>query len=232
MLKLIFIGIILYVVYRLVTHTPIDTRLVEACSKEETREDAFRLIKSNPELINVANKEGITPLMVAARKGYVDIMRELLAAGAKKNATNRFDCTALIEAVIEGRVEAVKLLLSHKVRIEDDKWSALNWACRWSNNEDDQVTIAQALLDAGANVNYVERSGETPLMKAAFYGKPKVTALLLKRGADPYKTDRNGNALQIAKRARVELFRHVPVSGMCSKEDYDETIRILTQAMK
>lgn len=202
------------------------------------------LENNNLETVKTAIKMGVdvnqryydldneTPLIVAAKKGYVGIMKELLAAGAKKNATNKFDCTALIEAVQEEQVEAVKLLLSHKARLEDENWSALGWACGGSENEEAQVTIVQLLLDAGANVNYVERSGDTPLTYAAFYGKKKVVSLLLKRGANPRKYTRSGNALQIAQYANVELFRSRGVHGMASKQDYEETIRILAQAMQ
>lgn len=96
MLKLIVIGIILYVVYRFVTHTPIDTRLVEACSKEETIDDAFRLIESNPNLINMADKDGITPLMAAAIIGNSSLVERLLSKGANVNAVTRRGHTALM----------------------------------------------------------------------------------------------------------------------------------------
>jgi len=111
MLKLIFICGILYVIYRFITHTPIDTRLLEACSKEDTIEDAFRLIESNPELINVADKYGITPLMLAAGMGDSFLVEELLKKGANVNSITRRGHTALMFVCMTNKSEFICRLL-------------------------------------------------------------------------------------------------------------------------
>lgn len=51
-----------------------------------------------------------------------------------------------------------------------------------------------SLLDAGAKVNVRTRQGWTPLMAAGSTGQPAVMRLLLRRGADPYATDKEGNS--------------------------------------
>jgi ankyrin repeat protein len=43
--------------------------------------------------------------------------------------------------------------------------------------------MVQFLIKAGANVN-AEGDGETPLLLAAFYGRPQIAEILLKAGAD------------------------------------------------
>jgi len=45
------------------------------------------------------------------------------------------------------------------------------------------VDVARALIDKGAQVDYADRSGLTPLMVAALGGPPELVELLLERGA-------------------------------------------------
>lgn len=95
MLTIIVIGVVIYVIYR-ISQPKIDTRLLEACSKRETRDDAFRLIKSNPELVNVSDKYGITPLMIASVAADSPLMKELINHGANVNAVTKQGHTALM----------------------------------------------------------------------------------------------------------------------------------------
>lgn len=52
--------------------------------------------------------------------------------------------------------------------------------------------IAEALLDAGADVDARDKNGETPLRRAVNCGQESVVSLLLKRGANPRSRDKNG----------------------------------------
>ena len=53
---------------------------------------------------NAAAKDGSTPLMRAAEKGYADVVRALLARGAKAKVANREQKTALAYAEAGGQV--------------------------------------------------------------------------------------------------------------------------------
>ena len=61
--------------------------------------------------VNVANVNGQTPLMAAARNGHIGAVRLLLEAGADVNAANAKGQTALMGAAQSGHIEAVRLLL-------------------------------------------------------------------------------------------------------------------------
>src|ERR1700755_3543479 len=50
----------------------------------------------------------------------------------------------------------------------------------------------QRLISYGANVNYNDESGKTPLMQAAFWGKAETIKVLLAAGADPKHKDKYG----------------------------------------
>lgn len=61
---------------------------------------------------NIADKEGVTPLMLATQLRFVDGVRTLLAKKAKVDDTNKQGETALIRAVQLRDTELVRLLLA------------------------------------------------------------------------------------------------------------------------
>src|SRR5207245_5771861 len=66
-----------------------------------------------------------TPVMVAARSGYPDVVELLLAKGADVNARAARGQTALMWAVAQKHPEVVKVLLAHgaDVQARSDVWS-------------------------------------------------------------------------------------------------------------
>jgi pimeloyl-ACP methyl ester carboxylesterase len=85
-----------------------------------------------------------SPLGIAAANGYVDVMRELLDAGAYVDYQDRFGDSALMAAVRSGRVEAVRLLVSRGARTslrDADGLTAMDWAERMGRR-----SVVDALL--------------------------------------------------------------------------------------
>jgi len=86
------------------------TALVVAISRSDDIWTRFLLTKgADP---NLAERDGNTPLIAAARVGYLDAADMLLRRGAKVDATNRMGETALIVAVQVRQLPVVKLLLA------------------------------------------------------------------------------------------------------------------------
>ena len=62
--------------------------------------------------INAGDGNNDTPLLIAARKGYIDIVKLLIKNGAKINIQDDYGDTALHAATFNGHKDIVKFLLS------------------------------------------------------------------------------------------------------------------------
>jgi ankyrin repeat protein len=60
---------------------------------------------------NESGSSGVTPLMVAAERGLLEVVEALAEAGAELEATDRNGSTPLAHAVAAGQLEAARALL-------------------------------------------------------------------------------------------------------------------------
>ncbi len=113
---------------------------------------------------NCRNEAGVTGLMIAADRGYDEIIKKLLEAGAEINAQDYGGMTALMTAACGGKASCVKVLLEKgsDVRIlANDGSSALMYAVLSGQPE-----VVKLLLDAGASANIINNCGMTALKLA------------------------------------------------------------------
>jgi len=71
------------------------------------------IIKDKPGLLSVKDEDGYTPLHRASYSGHVDVMRELLNAGADPSATTMEGWTPLHSACRWNQAAGAELLLAH-----------------------------------------------------------------------------------------------------------------------
>ena len=168
--------------------------------------------------VNARSLDGRTPLMVAAgRAGASEVLTLLLDKGADPNL-DLDDLTALGEAAYAGDVAAMQLLMA---RGADPKKGAIVSVIQAAeadcarciallipsldkaalgraalailppNDDGDELAM---LLDAGADVNAIDREGRSVLMRTAASdtAPPALVQRLLSSGADPRATGRNG----------------------------------------
>jgi len=102
---------------------------------------------------NVTSRYDGTALIAAAHLGHVDVVRELIRAGAPLDHVNNLGWTALIESIVLG------------------------------DGGPRHVATLQALIDAGANPNLPDRQGTTPLALARGRGYAPMVAILQRAGA-------------------------------------------------
>lgn len=102
---------------------------------------------------SVANREGATPMQLAALNGNAAILERLLKAGVDVNATvSSSGDTALMLAARTGKPDAVKVLLDSGAKVDArETWgdtTALMWAVAEGNH-----AVVRMLIDRGADVN-------------------------------------------------------------------------------
>ena len=159
-------------------------------------------------------------MLLAAGKGDNAKVEELLGKGANVNFQETDGRTALIEAVYNNHADTVKLLLDKGAdpnKRKGDGATALSFARKYppitemlkkagaqadANPEWDIALLAaaskgdlancKALVEKGANANYVNESGSTPLIEATYGGHAEVVKYLLDKGADPNKRKKDG----------------------------------------
>jgi hypothetical protein len=147
----------------------------------------LQLIESSQEIEQTSieatdDSDGATALSMAARQGYVDVVKVLLNANANIEAVDKhWGQTPLSWAAKNGHMEAVKLLLNANANIEAvDKWeeTPLSWAA-----ENGHVDVVKLLLNANAKIEVMDEWGRTPLSRAAENRHMDVVKLLLNANA-------------------------------------------------
>jgi ankyrin repeat protein len=210
---------------------PVETLIVEpklrtphqylwaACPKQ-----ALRVIQGDPTWVQKTDDDQQTPLHLAARFGYLDVVRWLLTHGADANARAYNKFTPLHFAQDP---EVVRLLLEHKADInarDSSNRTALEDAASWcahlerdpeaGRRREKWRAIVTLLLKAGAHYDIrsacylgdVERvrvlvadkkqaRDKDAMRMAATYGRTKIVKLLLENGADPEDADYGGLTL-------------------------------------
>lgn len=167
---------------------------------------------------------GDTPLTEAAANGDRPALIRLLAAGADPDELDGAGLTPLVHAVRGGHVKLIGILVSRgadpDLRDADDGWTPLMHAIHRKD-----MHAVRGLLNAGADPNAASSTGGTALAMAAGLGFPRITGLLLERGADPRVRDESGRVA--LSRAMIGVFTldHITV-GECQTE----TVRALVEA--
>ena len=67
-------------------------------------------------------EDNATPLQCAVQKGNVDVIKQLLSAGADVNLQDKFQHNAFMEACENGVAQVVELMIKHGARPELKNW--------------------------------------------------------------------------------------------------------------
>jgi len=155
-----------------------------------------------PVMRDEENRE--SPLVLAARRGNLPVVKQLLAAGADVNYTDKYDITPLSASTSEKKpaYEAVmKVLLAAGAK---SNYQALVGAARCGS-----PAMIEMLAASGADLNEVSRWG-TALVLAAHEKRVDTTEALVRVGADPHLRLPNTHpnypgqtALDVAKKAKA-----------------------------
>ncbi len=132
----------------------------------------------------------VTPLMRAAGRGDLEVMKKLLAQGADVQARNQIDLSALDYAcgaisssstTVHGSLEAAQLLLDHGADVNaPGKYgrTPLMSAVRSQNTR-----LIKLMIERGADINRISNDGHSALFYAELDGSQEVVKLLKEHGA-------------------------------------------------
>jgi uncharacterized protein len=140
--------------------------------------------------VDSRDRNGDSPLNMAATKGNVALADALLAAGADVNLANIAGVTPLMGAAFSGNVQIVRKLLAAGAKIEPVDRVKKNAATYAAGNG--CAECLTELLRAGTQVNAPLENDLTLLMWAAAYGGESSVRLLLAQGADRSLKDKRG----------------------------------------
>lgn len=156
-----------------------DTALIEAAGHGWS--DVVDLLIERRADIHLGNIIDTTALGAAADRGDVEVVKRLLAAGARLSVDSRsYSDSPLDRAVKRESMELVGLFLDRGAMNAKSRKPPLVTAAETGNRE-----IVELLLDRGAELNWVDDSydQDTALRIAARRGHREVVELLLDRGA-------------------------------------------------
>ncbi|XP_047099762.1 ankyrin-1-like [Schistocerca piceifrons] len=143
-----------------------------------------RLLREPPtETRSLSQEEKDTRLIQAAKRGAVEELWALLAAGANVAAKDEQRNTALHWAADKGHLEAARCLLKTgaplDARCSNNEDMPLHWAARGGH-----AAVVRLLVAASADLNGRSSTGWSPLHCAAWRDHVEAVTALLEAGAD------------------------------------------------
>uniref|UniRef100_A0A671YFD0 Ankyrin repeat domain 52 n=1 Tax=Sparus aurata TaxID=8175 RepID=A0A671YFD0_SPAAU len=154
------------------------------------------LVKTvGPQVVNVSDAKGRTPLHAAAHSGSVAGVQLVLAQGAEVNAVDHSGCSALMVAADCGQTMAVEFLL-HKAKpdltlVDVNNNTALHLAC--SKGHEMCALLILGEINDSSLINATNSALQMPLHIAARKGLATVVQVLLSRGAAVMAVDEEGS---------------------------------------
>ncbi|XP_006625076.1 ankyrin repeat domain-containing protein 50 isoform X3 [Apis dorsata] len=141
--------------------------------------------------LEATDRHGQTPLNLAARHGYADVVRVLLAAGACADHADCDGWTALRAAAWGGHTQVVTILLERGAAVDHQDKDGMTplLVAAFEGHRD----VCELLLEYEADVDHC--AGRTPLWAAASMGHGSVVALLLFWGCYVDSIDNEGRTV-------------------------------------
>ncbi|KAK6061362.1 hypothetical protein COOONC_00972 [Cooperia oncophora] len=162
----------------------------------------WAVYKCHPEIVDlllnygahvnlIDEEDGLTPLIVAAGRGFTAVVERLLAADAQVNACDKFGSTALIWAARKGHLPIVQMLLNAGAEVDAvGMWSSTALMLATKGN---YLNVVDLILTREPNVNVVDQNGLSALGIAAREGYADICESLINSGAFVNQSDKYGN---------------------------------------
>ncbi|XP_030629407.1 transient receptor potential cation channel subfamily A member 1a [Chanos chanos] len=181
--------------------------------------------------INYVDKTCSSPLHLAVRGGNLEVIKFCIAQGAKIDQQQCDKSTALHFACTQGATEAVKVMILAYDRVRDII-NITDGACQTPLHKAtifDHCELAEYLISMGADIDFVDCKGHSPLLLATSCGAWRTVNLLLSHGADLKIKDKSGcNFLHLVilqprglKNLPTEVLQHETIRELLMDEDLE-----------
>jgi len=182
-------------------------------ASEEGNLEGLRALLVRGADVTVTDKNGCTPLTLAAWGGHSDVVDHLLDAGSKVDHNDYAGRTPLMRASQWGHTNSVQRLVARGARVDaadSNGCTALTLAAQWGHHD----TI-EALIKAGATVDRQDKNDCTPLTWAAREGRHTVIERLLAAGASVDQKNNDGRTalMRAAYEGRTEVIERLLEAG-------------------
>ncbi|XP_040217366.1 fibronectin type 3 and ankyrin repeat domains protein 1 isoform X1 [Rana temporaria] len=154
----------------------------------------INILQSGHVQVDVPDKMGFTPLMVAAQKGYLRLVKLLVEYGANVHKGNGSGKNSMMLACFSGHLDVVQYL-----RTQGASWETRDKSgCTAMHSAVDggHVTVIQWMINDGCEVDSRDRHLKwTPLMRvSAVTGNTDIARSLIRAGAEVNAKDRDGKS--------------------------------------
>ena len=160
-----------------------------ACKIGDEGQINFLIHYGAPEIINMADATGDTPLIFAADKGYLKIVSKLLLMGANLNIQNDHGNTALMAAAAGGYGKIVEILINPAANINLQNvtgHTALMFAVQGGH-----IPVVLSLIKAQALLELRSTDNKTALLHATEADHDRIVQALIEAGANVHCADNN-----------------------------------------
>ncbi len=151
------------------------------------KRDARKALAKAGADLNLLENDRYDAVTIASVADDEETLRVLLALGASaKQTTSRYDGTALIAAAHLGHDGVVRQLIKAGApldHVNNLHWTAVIESIVLGDGGRRHQATLKALIDAGANLNLKDRTGNTPLQLARSRGYADMVKLLETAGA-------------------------------------------------
>lgn len=198
-----------------------ELELHDACRRGDL-ELAQALIKSGVD-VNCRNKHDRTPLHWASGNGHVHVCRYLIDdCAAAIDVSDKFGMDALLWAAWFGHKNSTKFMLKVGMKATARNKHGYSWLhCATQNDHLSLLDVLEEELQ-DFDRNIVDNCGRTCVHVACKFKRSEMLELLLKKGCNPNKKDKEGNTAMhtAAQYGFVEAIEILAKSG-CSIEEFN-----------
>ncbi len=150
--------------------------------------------------LDIPNKNGDGPLIVASNRGHHRIAKALVKAGVDMSHLSYNGCSALYDAAHNGHARVIEVLapamLLKGLSLDDDH-------CLIIASQKGHLAAVRALLAEGAAVDHLNEAGGWPaLFYAAEHNRNEVAKLLISVGAKVARVDDKGYTALLVSRKK------------------------------